>query len=415
MRRALLLFLTLAECNNGTAREPVIATSAPAAKAAPSAVAAAAPCALSVGAPHRLALPAELAALGPQFFHPGVRDGFNDLIQGTRRYRWYDPSDLEVGVEPPGDMTMIWQSTEHFFVGYGEDALRVARRRGAVAPPVGSPPFKRLLDVTEDSAGNAWLLTQDASPPAGKGSLFVWRVAPALSVVEYPAVPDPGSDWRDRRIEATVDGRVAVVWLSQDARGLSIQAAWSIPKGPWTTPKTLDRVDLAPDAAELSVRTSVGLALARHGQDAIAVAWRPLAPRPGERVDKGTVERPPRTPVPAEIRIVVAHEDGVVEHPTMYPTVARALMFTSGVGPWSLSPTGLTGASVRGHAVFVWNETSDKSPKILLVEPEASEPRAVAAGSFRTVPRTAPNGALELLLLRSAGEQQAVDIDCRPR
>jgi hypothetical protein len=366
------------------------------------------PCTLEVSGPKTFTIPPGLSAIAPQYFHPGGHDGFNDLVQGSRRYRWYDPSDLQTAVEPPGDMTMIGRSTKSFWIGYSDSELRVARRGGREARKLGQDPALRLIDATEDRLGNAWVLAS-ASPPRPGSTLYVMRVNPDLSWDQTQPL-NLGANVFDAAIAVTDDRAVGVVLLERDGNQLRIDVWWAAPKRPWSTPHTIDSVTLPPMAVELSVRTTVDLAATWHGLDSIAVAWRPLAPKDGEKIDPGTTARPPMRPASAEVRIVVARGlGGAVGAPSVHPTVAAPLMGTSGVGPWPLHANGMRAATLRQRALFAWSDDA----VVLLAGTADSKPRAIDQGFYRLAFR-AQSRAVELLLLQSTGPQKMVTLGCAP-
>lgn len=370
------------------------------------------PCTLDVSATKAFTIPPALAAIAPQYFHPGGRDGFNDLVPGSRRYRWYDPSDLQIAVEPPGDMAMIARSTKSFWIGYADSELRVARRGGHDARKLGRDAL-RVIDATEDRLGNAWVLAS-GSPPRAGGTLYVMRVNPDLSWDQTEPLT-LGANVFDAAIAVTDDRTVGVAVLQRNENELRIDVWWTAPKHPWSIPQTIDSVTLPPMAVELSVRTTVDLAATWHGTDSIAVAWRPLAPKPGERVDAGTTARPPMKPVSAEVRIVLARGfGGPVGPPSIHPTVAAPLMGTTGIGPWPLHANGMRAATLRQRALFAWNDDA----VVLLAGPAdaasvAMKPRAIEQGLYRLVFREQGRD-LDLLFLQSAGAQKMVTLGCGP-
>ncbi len=364
-----------------------------------------APCAVTVGPPRTLAIPARLAAIAPQYFHPSTRDdGFNDLVPNTSRYTWYDPSNLDVAVMPPTGLDIIWRATRSYLVGHGNGALAIARRGDQVATPIAAKRQLQIADVVEDGSGNVWIL----GPALAAKHLEVLRLAAGALRASELAVGTVDADSAfDHRIGITQTGRVAAVWITRATDGVAVMASWLDPRGAFGAPVEVDHQALTPAATELTLRSGVDLRVAADGADALAIAWRPLAPKPGEDVDLGSQTAPPSRAVTAEVRIVIAGVRGATRR-AVHPTTAQPLDFTSGIGPWPLYGNGMIATTIAGHAVVFWIDDGRA------VYATASEPpRTIAAGSFRLLPRRTPAGADELLLLQSAGDQQVAPIACR--
>ncbi len=355
-------------------------------------------CNVSVGPPTALAIPARLKALGPQYFHPSGREGFNDLIAGTSRYTWYDPSDLDVPVDPPPDMAMIRRSTKSFWFGWSIDnKLHVARRTDATSTKT-NVAFLSDVDAAEDASGRGWLLG---------GDLRIVRVDPSLAVEELKVAAAPSVDPQDHRVGVTRSGGVAVVWVAQANGALDVLASWLGPSG-FLPPRTIDHVSIPPDAIALSLRSSTDLSVASHGRDGLAVAWRPLTPGDHEAVDVGSQVSPPPRAVSATVRIVTVTALGSASAPKEHSTRAQPLAFTSGMGPWALNGNGMVAAAVMGHAIFFWHDAG----RVVYATPEDAAPRAITTGAYRLIPRES-RSASELLLLQSVGAQSVVSVACR--
>lgn len=406
MRHSLAL-VVLAACASPPSSTVVIAP--------PSAVASPAPvhatsraCSLDVAAPRVLAIPARLEAVAAQYFHASAHDdGLNDLIPGTRRYAWYDPSDLDVAVDPAPDMTMIRRSTRSFFFGWSETVgTRVARRRDRKATTTSWTGIADA-DAVEDAAGTGWLLGASLRP-TGPVSLRVLRVDGDLHVSEESVAAVPADDPSDRRIGVTATGRVVVAWVAASARGLDVVATWRGASG-FSAPRVVDHVDAPAAAGELALRSTTNLRVATEGADRVAIAWRPLVPREGEAVDVGSRSRPPERAATAEVRIFTLDPSGHATSPAIHAAKALPLGGTTGIGPWPLDGNGMASATVGGRAVFFW---IDDPARVVYATPTDARPRAIMEGSFRLLPRTTPRG-IELLLLRSPGTQQVVPITCR--
>jgi hypothetical protein len=370
-------------------------------------------CAVVVGAPRPIAIPARLTAIAPQFFHAGVRDGFNDLVAGTKRYDWYDPANLDVKIVPPEGMDIIWRATPSYFLGWTDNALMIARRGDKTATRVPTEKM-HILDFVEDANGNAWALTStnDSRPTS---PMHVIRIDKSLATTDTPVgtfALEGRARW-DRQLAVTKSGRVAVVWAVRRHDGVAILAAWRTERGTFGTPAEIDHVELERDAIELTLRTGVELRATAEGANAIAVAWRPLHRKPHERIDLGTEARPPTTGVTAEVRIVTVEGAPVLR--ASYPAFAHPLMFTSGVGPWPLMGSGIVATTIADRAVFFWIDGTEQPHDAVYATPYAP-PRAIAEGSFRIVPRSARGSAPldEILLLRSSGDQQVAPIECKP-
>ena len=69
----------------------------------------------------------------------------------------------------------------------------------------------------------------------------------------------------------------------------------------------------------------------------------------------------------------------------------------------------MRGATLRQHALFVWNDDA----VILLAGPQDAKPRAIEQGFHRLVFREQAHD-LELLLLASSGPQKMVTLGCAP-
>ncbi|HEY1955153.1 MAG TPA: hypothetical protein VGH28_06060 [Polyangiaceae bacterium] len=388
--RHVWLALVCASCAAG--RPPAVTLKA---AAASSSVAPSAPrerCELAFDSPKRLAISPQLARLGPQYFHASTRDGFEDLVPGTSRYAWFDPSNLDVAVDPPADWVTIRRSTPSFFFGWSsDDSLHVARRSDGVTATL--PVSRTDLDVIEDEH-DAWVLAGD------RENLELVRVRPSLEIKSWPLVAAMGNEV-DRQIAETASGHVVVLYPMHTIEGLELEARWLGPSG--FESMTIDRVAMDDDAAELSLRSRVALSAAADG-DGIAVAWRPLSPK--KRVDVGSRSTPPPEDAAAEVRII-SIAPGRASLARVYPTVAEKLDFTTGIGPWPLGGNGMIAGSVRDHAFFAWIDRGN----VLVATPHDEKPHAIAKGEPRLLTRKARDGA-ELLLL-SVDAQSLVPIACR--
>jgi len=404
-----LLALALVACGHPApatiALEPAPAASAPAPVHAK-----ARRCAPDVAAPVALPIPPALEALAAQYFHANAHDdGFNDLIHGTSRYAWYDPSDLDVRVDPPGDIAMIRRSTPSFFFGWaGAGAsARIARRADRQVRPA---PWTRVydLDAMEDAAGVGWFLGSDLGATTSQG-VHLLRVDRALATHDEIVATLNGDDPWDRRVAETETGRVVVAWVARSPTGLDVVAAWRGPAG-FSAPRVVDHVTVPAAAAELSLRSTTNLRLAADGADRVALAWRPLVPAKGEVVDPGSASSPPTRAVTAEVRIVVFSPSGLAAPPRVHAATAQPLGFTTGVGPWPLTGNGMASATLAGTALFFWND--DASGRVLLATPDDATARAIETGRYRILPRPSARG-LEVLLLHSVGPQAMVRVTCR--
>ena len=367
-------------------------------------------CTLDVGARRELPIPARLAALAPQYFHPNARgDGFDDLVPGTRRYRWYDPAALDVPVDPPPDMAIIVRATKSFYFGWADDgALRVARRSDRKAVAIGTKGLD-AVDAVETPGGDVWLLAARIENGIYGRELHVMHLAPSLAITERVIRTATDDDPWDRRLGLTADGRLAVVWVTPAPDGLEVVASW-LAANDFAPPARVDHVAIDRDAARLSLRSATNLRVAPDGRDRLAFAWRPIVPREGEKVDLGSQSAPPSRAATADVRIGTTDASGATTTPKVHPTRAELLEFTTGVGPWPLAGDGMASAALGGHAIFFWIDGA--SPNVVMATPGDAKPRVIASGAPRLVPRAARDG-LELLLLQSVGPQALLPIVCR--
>lgn len=411
MKRSLLV-LVLAAC--GAKQAAVIsipgvdAGPAPPTNVPPTVVAER-PCTIDIAKPETFPIPPRLQAIAPQYFHAGGHEGFNDLVPSSKRYRWYDPNDLQTPIDPPGDMEIIERATKNFYFGRNGSELRAARRNGHEAKKFGHPGGFRIVDVTEDRLGNAWVLAASAGSSA-YGDLWLMRINPDLTWDENPSALTLGVNIFDAALAVTDDRTVGIVILDRDANELRLSGWWIAPKRDWTGPNKLDSVTLPPMAVELSIRTTVDLAVAWHGSDTLAIAWRPLAPKEGEIVDAGSKAKPPTKPVSAAVRIFLARAwENAVAPPMIHPTVAAPLGGVSGIGPWPLHSNGMRGATLHQQAVFAWIDDG----VVKIASPGDATARTVDNGFPRLVFRSV-GADLDLLMLQSGGPQKMVRLGCAP-
>jgi hypothetical protein len=404
VRCALVFFLVGCSKTN----EPVVvAPPGPVPSSVPSAAPtlvvtkAAAPCTVAIGATSTFSIPPRLQAIAPQYFHVTAHDdGFNDLVPGTKRYQWYDPSDLMTAVDPPPDMTMIGRSTAHWYFGHASDgSLRVARRTDTKATRIPGT-WLNELDAVEDGSGGLWMAFANLSSLVVPETRIV-HVDPTMKITDFNLATTPNDPW-DRRIGITADGHVAFVWVGSMTGGVALMASWLGPAG-FSAPFMLDSVMLlSPDEQDLTLRTTTNLRVTAEGPDRLAVGWRPLAPKPGEVAPPGP---PPDRAASAEIRLLTTDPTGAVGSRSTYPTRALPLGGTSGVGPWPLAGNGMAAATYGGHAVFFWND----APRGAVVWTTlGGVPSQVASGFFRIAPRGS-----DVLLLTSSGSQLSAPISCR--
>jgi hypothetical protein len=389
MRRAWLLVVSA--CAGHSA--PVTLPSARASEVAPVAPTS---CAITPEPARKLAIPARLARLAPQYFHASGREGFNDLVQGTDHYAWFDPSDLDVPIDPPAGWSDIRRSTPHFFFGWTSDAASYVARRGDAKSVKLAAPIVYDEDAVEDAHG-LWLLLGNDS------QVRLVRVLPSLESSSWTLATKPANEV-DRRIAMTSNGRVAVVWVARVSTGLDLMASWLGASG-FEPAIAIDHATMSAGAADLSLRSTVELRAATD-VDGAAVAWRPLAPE--GRVDVGSESEPPSHAVAAQIRIVTIAPGRAPTPARVHPTIADKLDFTTGVGPWPLEGNGMTSSSVRGHAFFAWIENGNE---VVLAAPRDARPRVIGSGAPRLVTRPSRDG-VELLLLSVDG-QSLVPITCR--
>jgi hypothetical protein len=400
--------LSLFAACSATTSPKTVALAPPAPASAPAPVAApTVACRIEIGAPRAIAIPPRLQAVAPQYFHAGAHDdGFNDLVPGTSRYQWYDPSNLDVAVDPPGDIARIARSTSRWFFGYATDgSLRVARRSDSrVAPVAGKPGYD--LDMIETGSYEAWIALADLSQ-LDVPTVRVVRVDATLASRDWTLTMAP-QDPFDRRFAWTEDGRVGFVWVAQGDGRLSVVASWLGPSG-FGAPNILDSVAIPAPAIELSLRSTTNLRVTPEGRDRVAVAWRPLVPAPGEVVDVGTRARPPEKAVRAEVRIFAAAPSSRPTPPDVHDTTALPLGGVTGIGFWPLAGNGMAATTVSDHAVFFWNDSDGSSaPRVVYASPGDARAKAITPGRYRIVPRAA-----DLLLLQSVGPQQVVPLYCR--
>jgi hypothetical protein len=352
-------------------------------------------CAIAIDSERTLAIPARLARLAPQYFHASGREGFNDLIAGTNRYAWFDPTNLDLAIEPPAGWTMIRRSTPSFFFGWGTDgSLHVARRSDGVNARL---PVSMIYDedAVEDAHG-AWLLAGNES------HVRLVRVRSSLESSSWDLAAMPANAV-DRQIAVTSDGHVAVVWIGRGSTGLYLMASWLGASG-FAPAIAIDHAAMSADAAELSLRSTLNLRAATDG-DGVAVAWRPLAPE--GPVDVGSPLAPPSHAVAAEVRIVTIAQGRPAAPARVHHAIAETLGFTTGIGPWPLEGNGMTSTSTRDHALFAWIEKGE----VVITAPRDASPRVIAKGAPLLLPRPSRDG-VELLLL-SVERQSLVPISCR--
>ncbi len=397
--RALAVILVVAACgspHSSAVTLPAASASAP--------VALGGSCAVRVAAPRAITVPPALEALAPQYFHPSVDDPFNDLVANTNRYRLYDPESF-VAIDPPAGMNMIRRATKSFYFGWGDSKALVARRVDGKTIDIDARRGRIDLDMIEDARGHAWLLTGGADAST-LTNLEVLEISPSLEARSYAVAVSSGVDPRDRRVGLTADGHVAVVWVEGDESGLRLMATWLTPRG-FDVLTIVDGIAVAREAVDLSLRSTTSLRVASDEADRLAVAWRPIVPKEGRAPDVGTQSRPPERGALAEVRIVTfdVQRVGPVR---VHATRAEPLGFTSGIGPWPLQANGMAAATIARHALFFWLD----GDRLVLATSTDPKPRPVTTGSYRIVPRAPSRAAVDVLLLRSAGGQQAVSVSC---
>jgi len=186
---------------------------------------------------------------------------------------------------------------------------------------------------------------QNVEPPItadpGDVDSDTYAVAPDLVVTALQTTEPAPDTWpsgrqglHERRIAQTGSGQQVAVWSALDGDEVTLWVQWAEGDA-----MVIDAVQTTPPHAAQSDRSLFDVAVTAHGEDAVAVAWRPL-------VDGASPQR-------AEVRWTVLHE-------RVQPTweseslTAHALLATSGIGPYSYADSRLRSGTLDGHGLFVW-------------------------------------------------------------